>query len=130
MPLPSQLFDADLDVAGQLVEVRGERITHGDELRAEFECHKQGIDPSVGYGIAVTSVQLWCAVVRMGYYPDDYRAFRDGGLVNYRLTKTDVLGEAIVVPPTPEAEPSGPASPSLPGSPVSPTGSTPTSTSA
>lgn len=130
MPLPSQHFDADLDVNDALVEVRHVRITHGDELRAELECNKHGIRPEDGYGIAITSVQLWCALTRLGHYPDDYRTFREHGLINYRLIKSDELGEAATVPPTHEAEPTPSASSSPLTSPAPPTGSTPTSTNA
>lgn len=127
MPLPRTYFDADLLVDDQLVEVRRARITHGDELRAELECHKQAIAPT--HAVAITSVQLWCALTRLGHYDQDYRTFKTEGLVEYRLIRGDELGDDATVPPTREAVPSGPASPSLPGTPVSPTGSTPTSTS-
>lgn len=131
MPLAREYFDADLIIDDQLVEVRAVRITTGDALRAEMECHKQSIDSSPAFGQAITTVQMWCALTRRGEYPGDYQTFRNGGLDNYRLIKGDealALELETTVPPTHEVAPSGPASPSLPGSPASPTGSTPTST--
>jgi hypothetical protein len=126
MPLPRNVYDADLDVDGQVVELRGITLTHGDELRAELEGHKRSL-PQLGH--TFTSLMLWSACVRLGHYTGDYNTFRNGGLVEYRRIPQDELAGSPTVDPTP-AEPSGSASSSPATSPDSSTGSTPTSTTA
>lgn len=121
MPLPRNVYDADLDVDGRLVEVRRITLTHADELRAELEGHKRGI-PQVP--IALTSLMLWAACVREGHYAGNYTEWKAGGLVQFRkVTDAEQNGIEPAVGPTDEAEPSGPASASPTTSPEPPTGS-------
>lgn len=125
MPLPRNVYDADLLVDGQTLELRGIVLTHGDELRAELEANKRALP--ITLQLTLTSLMLWAACVRLGHFPGGYDEFRNGGLVEYR--RVPQSGQEAAVDPTHEAAPSGPASPSPHTSPAS-TGSTPTSTTA
>lgn len=131
MPLPRNVFDLDLLVDGALVELRGITVTHGDELRAELEGSRRGVP--VTLPLALTSLMLWAACVRLGHFTGRYDEFKHDGLVEYRKvtdpTDVDIAGSESL-DPTPEVEPTGPASSSPHTSPASSTGSTPTSTPA
>lgn len=126
MPLPRNVYDADLNVDGRLVEVRRITLTHADELRGELEAHKRAI-PTLPH--ALTSLMLWAACVREGHFAGDYTVWKAGGLVEFRKVSADELAAAglqedgSAVGPTDEAEPSGPASTSPTTSPEPPTGS-------
>lgn len=120
MPLPRNVYDADLEVDGQLVELRGVVLTHGDELRAELEGHKRAL-PQLGH--VFTSLMLWAACQRLGHYAGDYSTFKNGGLVEYRKIPQSELTGAPTVDPT-QAEPSAFASASPTTSPEPATGST------
>jgi hypothetical protein len=124
MPLPRNIYDADLLVDDQVVELRGIILTHGDELRAELEGSKRAL-PQLPH--TFTSLMLWAGCVRLGHYAGDYNAFRNGGLLEYRRVPQDEHTGPAAVDPTP-AEPSDSASSSPATSPASSTGSTPTST--
>lgn len=125
MPLPRNIYDLDIEVDGQLLELRRIVLCHGDELRAELEGGKRGMP--ITAQLSLTSLMLWAACVRLGHFPGSYDAWRNGGLVEYRRVPADELAGAV--DPTHEAAPSGPASPS-PATSQASTGSTPTSTSA
>lgn len=126
MPLPRNVYDADLLVNDQVVEVRRITLSHADELRGELEAHKRSI-PTLPH--ALTSLMLWAACVREGRFAGDYAAWKNGGLIEFRKVRADELtpveqeGIEAAVGPTAEAVPSGPASPSPTTSPVPPTGS-------
>ncbi len=126
MPLPRNVYDADLLVDGQVLEVRGLVLSHGDELRAELEANKRALP--ITLQLTLTSLMLWAACKRLGHFPGTYDEFRNGGLVEYR--RVPQSEQEAAVDPTHEAAPSGPASPSPATSQAPPTGSTPTSTSA
>jgi hypothetical protein len=124
MPLPRNVYDADLLIDGQVIEHRGIVLAHGDELRAELEGSKRAIPQLLPH--TFTSLMLWAGCVRLGHYEGSYDEWRNGGLVEYRRVPQTEL-DAQTVDPTP-AEPSGSASSSPATSPASSTGSTPTST--
>lgn len=122
MPLPRNVYDIDLLVDDTLREHRGVVLSHADELRAELEGSKRAL-PQLP--LVMTSLMLWAACARLGWFTGPYDEFRNGGLVEYRKVpahELDVAGGEDV-DPTPEAVPSGPASPSPLTSPEPSTGS-------
>lgn len=135
MPLHRRVYDVHLnpagydpttadpfDVAG--VTTRRVVVTHADQMRGELEAGKRGLSADQPQNL--TSVIVWCALVRTGAYTGKYDQFRNLDCAG--MESPDPETEAAnVVPPT--TEPSSYGSDSPITSPATPTGQTPTSTS-
>jgi len=136
MALQRLVFDVYLepDVEGDPPLEHRVEVRHGDMLRGELECGKQGIGSPKVVPLAVTTVWVWCALAREGIVSVPFQEFREK-VIQLAAVKdaphdgamTDGNG-AVEVPPT-MPDLSGLPSPSLITSEAgSPTGSTPTST--
>ena len=96
-------------------------VTHADQLRGELEGAKRGVSLDAGQNI--TSVIVWCALVRSKLYDRKYESFRDADCADIKSPRPPEVA-VEPVPPTVEPSPFGSSSPTLsPDS--SPIGSTP-----
>lgn len=63
-------------VADQDAEYHRVTVTHADELRGELEGSKRSLHPK-RQPMAITSLWIWCAMVRAGLTTDRWETWRD-----------------------------------------------------
>lgn len=122
------------DSSGEPGDIVQRRVTiiHGDRLRGEHEAHKAGLPPVNKidhFAQNFTTVYIWCALVRLGLYSENYQTFKNRDLLEVAAA-VDEHGKPLQesVDPTRPDTPSGTPSSSPASSAEAPaTGSTPTS---
>lgn len=60
-------------------------VNHSDQLRAELEAGRLKLDPRK-HPMHLSSLWLWCAAVRLGYFTDGYAAWKRA-LITYEPDK-------------------------------------------
>lgn len=123
------------DAQGEPGDIVEHRVTiiHGDRLRGEHEAKKAGLPPISQidhFAQNFTTVYIWCALVRLGLYGENYKTFKNRDLLEV-ATAVDEHGKPLQesVDPTRPDIPSGtPSTSPTPSEEALATGSTPTST--
>jgi hypothetical protein len=103
MPITRRSYLVELEVDGESIEHTVE-LRHADQLRGELEANKHGLPALNEAPLNHTTVWIWCALVRSGYYAGDFRQFKLVDLVGFEAIKES----AVDVDPTqrgPESEP-------------------------
>jgi hypothetical protein len=77
MPLNRPRFDVYVNTtADDPEEYAGVTITHQDQLKAEAQLARAGIDPQ-GHALTLTTAWCWAALVRMDVYSGTFKRFYD-----------------------------------------------------
>jgi hypothetical protein len=76
-------------------------ITHGDQLRAELEGKRHGLESMKDAPLHYTTIWVWAAMVRTGDYADKFGAFKAHGLAELQPVEQEGGDQ--------EADPTNPA---------------------
>lgn len=64
-------------------------VTHGDQLRAELEGKRHGLESMKEAPLHYTTIWVWAALVRTGLYDDKFGAFKSGHLAELQPVKRE-----------------------------------------
>lgn len=107
MSLKRTYFDVHLDPAeGESTDPVTHRIvyTHGDRCRSELEAQRRGIPLAASYN--VTSIGIWCALLREGLFDQGYDVFQ-ARVIDWDAVDPTMNGLPETVDPTQPATPAG-----------------------